>query len=45
MEIPEYDLRKIQTDKVSEVHNWANILRSQEKDKRIKLSIVVANNH
>ena len=45
MEIPEYDSRKIQTDKVSEVHNWANILRSQEKDKRIKSRNSAANNH
>jgi len=41
----EDDFRKIQTDRVSEIQNWANILRSQEEDKRIKLAIVAANNH
>lgn len=44
--ISEDDFRKIQTDRVSEMQNWANILRrSQEEDKRIKLAIVMANNH
>jgi hypothetical protein len=44
--ISEDDFRKIQTDRVSEMQNWANILRrSQEEDKRIKLAIVTANNH
>jgi hypothetical protein len=43
--ISEDDFRKIQTDRVSEMQNWANILRSQEEDKRIKLAIVAANNH
>ncbi|MDQ6866028.1 MAG: hypothetical protein M3044_19655 [Thermoproteota archaeon] len=44
--ISEDDFRKIQTDRVSEMQNWANILRrSQEEDKHIKLGIVAANNH
>jgi hypothetical protein len=39
--ISEDDFRKIQTDRVSEMQNWANILgRSQEEDKGIKLAIV-----
>lgn len=43
--ISEDDFRKIQTDRVCEMQNWANILRrSQEEDKRIKLAIVTANN-
>lgn len=39
--ISEDDFRKIQTDRVSEMQNWVNILgRSQEEDKGIKLAIV-----
>jgi hypothetical protein len=39
--ISENDFSKIQTDRVSEMKNWVNILRrSQEEDRRIKLAIV-----
>jgi uncharacterized protein YecE (DUF72 family) len=44
--IPEDDFGRIQRDRVSEMQNWAGIVRRvQEEDNRVKLAIVAANNH
>src|SRR5581483_5955506 len=43
--IQEKDFGRIQIDRISEMKKWANNIENIQKDDRIKLAIVAANNH
>jgi uncharacterized protein YecE (DUF72 family) len=43
--IQEKDFGRIQIDRITEMQKWADTIKKIEKDERIKLAIVAANNH
>jgi len=43
--IQEKDFGRIQIDQIAEMQKWANTVKNLERDGRVKLSIIAANNH